>query len=481
MGGAGDVVTHTGLTVCGNAAGDMMPPFFTFAGNDTDPPKDTAKVEQVVTSLRQAIPDGINFAITATGTPDDASWYCWCVEFVGFMQLLGLTKALLICDVGARHECFAAIQLLSQHNVRLWRLPPASICMQPVHVGYFGELKSSVDKEIGARGGKAVAVTEAELPGLVCLACERVAAAGKSKGKLDGLVGAFAKCGLFPCDPEALPESAFKRSDGLLGYSATHEDVLEAKKATSADFHVVVDSTKAALSPEVSSRLKARVRKSGFDLSMTAYTGTDEVGATSTGGKAGAGQADAKSSPADAAASSSASAGRRSVAFTVVKGERMPEVADAHAPAHSSTRTTGSSSSSIGTSHAVETDAVEAVKVVKRVDSSLLKLAAAGGLKHGEAVGVSFARVAGGRGVQSASGSGDTSSTTHKTSCKSSTGKAHVPESHTLFVDLVPTTSIPRPVAATSAVLAGSKRKAVDIAGGSTDVLRRVKAAKHIE
>lgn len=249
------------MTACGNAAGDMMPPFFTFAG------KDTTKLRTRGTSVK------MKFSLSDNGWPDEASWYRWCVEFVAYIKALGLTKALLICDNGDTHSSLAAIQLLRENNVRLWCLPPACTSkMQPLDVGYFGGLQAVITSEIDARFGR---VSEGDIPALVALAYERMASTAHSKGKPGGLVAAFAKCGLVPCNPDIFTDADFARSDRILGYSAAHEDVLKAKKLTSADFSVVIDSTTALHSPELTKRLKEHVHRSGFDTNMVGSCDTD--------------------------------------------------------------------------------------------------------------------------------------------------------------------------------------------------------------
>jgi len=391
---------HNALTACGNAAGDMMPPFFTFTG------KDTTKLRTRGTAAN------IKFSLSDNGWPDNPSWYRWCVGFVAFIKKLGLTQALLICDNGDTHSCLAAIQLLRDNNVRLWCLPPASTSkMQPLDAGYFGGLQAVVASEIDARFGR---VTEGDIPALVTLAYERMASTAHNKGKPGGLVAAFAKCGLFPCNPEIFTDADFLRSDRIHGYSATHEDVVKANKLTSADFSVIIDSTTAIHSPAVTKRLKEHVHRSGFDLNMVGSCDDDTI-----------------------QFSLDKDAAKEEEEFQVLVRKSEREI--------------------------MKKDREDAT-MLKR----LLKEAAksSGPLEKAAA---SFAPV-GGAGVQPAMGKviGTTSQALRKH------GKAHGTKAHTTAASLVPIASIPRALTE----LAGSKRMAVDISGGRTAEQRPIKAPK---
>jgi hypothetical protein len=247
---------HNALSACGNAVGDMMPPFFTFTGVRPD--------RRLTKGSKKSV-----FNLTRNGWPSETSWFLFCQEFVKFKDSLGLGKTLLIVDGAKTHMHLPTILLLIQNNVRLLCLPSGVTGkMQPLDVGFFGPLSHVMRTLIHDFHGDC---KTADLAKLVDTAYKRLEFKADCREK-PVLSGAFAKSGLVPFNPEVFLGKDFARSDHLLGLSASHLKVLQAKELRAEAFNVVIDSALAASCPDVRTRLEDHVKATGFDMSGIGLT-----------------------------------------------------------------------------------------------------------------------------------------------------------------------------------------------------------------
>jgi hypothetical protein len=247
---------HHALTACGNAAGQMMDPFFTFAG--------VRENRRFTKGASKSV-----FCLTASGWPDRASWYKFCKEFVSFKASLGLTKALLIVDGADTHYSLEAIHLLRGANVRLFTLPPACTAkMQPLDVGFFGALSTRVTTLIDENSG--VCAT-ADIAAFVTRAYKEFDAQAVLTGK-HAITNAFRKSGLYPCNIGVFEDKDFAKSDARLGLSASHPSVHKAKAMTASQIAIVLDSILCSSNIGVQKDLEGHINSNGFDLSMVGLT-----------------------------------------------------------------------------------------------------------------------------------------------------------------------------------------------------------------
>lgn len=211
---------------CGNAAGNMLPPFIIFKG------------KEIRTSMVESGPPGAGYCTSESGWMDKRSFR----EFVKF--LIDCLKdepkpAFVHLDGHASHFDVEALQMALDAQIILSCLPPnATHIYQPLDVGYFKDLKAVLVKvlnEFYDDRRRTKSLTKQDFPQVLKTVLQRC-----NSMKLKS---AFGRCGLFPWNPAAIPAHKFAPSELFERESIENSSVNDSSVDSIAETEAVSPST----------------------------------------------------------------------------------------------------------------------------------------------------------------------------------------------------------------------------------------------
>lgn len=195
----------TTILGCGNALGNMMPPFYIFKGK----------------RLRSELLDGSMAG--SSGTVTDSGWSNSAVfqdflqsHFLKYLQRGDVNQTvLLIFDGHKSHINIPVINWAKEHNIELFVLPAhTSHMLQPLDVGCFGPLQRIYNNECHKfmRNSPSTNITRYNVAGLSSRAYELALS-------VTNLKSSFKRTGIYPFDPSVIhsdmlkPATAFSTSN----------------------------------------------------------------------------------------------------------------------------------------------------------------------------------------------------------------------------------------------------------------------------
>lgn len=221
---AKDKEGHIGATFSGNAAGDMLDPFFTVP-------------EAYKKAMQPAVEKGYHIAFAKSGWSNGEVWAQFARFFVAAVAARGHKGVLLIVDGATFHRNPAAVKIFRDGGVRLLMLPPGTTHVtQPLDVGYFGPLKRAVKTDVKKQHYN---VAMADWPETIVRSMRRVEL-DEASNKYKYLARAFKKTGLWPVDEKAFSNEHFALSDAATGLTDDDPRVAAARAITPEAAGIVV-------------------------------------------------------------------------------------------------------------------------------------------------------------------------------------------------------------------------------------------------
>ncbi|CAK1585151.1 unnamed protein product [Parnassius mnemosyne] len=178
------------IVFCGNAAGELIPPFFIFKG-----------VKLWSDWLYQA-PESSRMAISKSGWMETTIFEDWLEnQFIPFVKK-DEGKKILMCDNLSAHISPKALRLCAENNIAfICLIPNSTHLLQPLDVGYFSAVKSAWRKVLNdyrqtCRGKKVLALPKSLFAQLI----KRTLQNGNANSS-ENLRAGFKSCGLYPLSP----------------------------------------------------------------------------------------------------------------------------------------------------------------------------------------------------------------------------------------------------------------------------------------
>lgn len=203
---------------CGNAAGEMIPPYFIF------------KAKNTWSDWLIGAPPGSRMTVTKSGWIDIESFEDWFSTHFLPIALKKEGKKVLLCDNLSSHISVKTLKLCKDNDVKFICLVPNSThILQPLDVGYFSALKSSwrsvlLNWRQTTRGKKAVALPKNCFATLVKRTLELNAHHSSSN-----IIAGFRAAGIYPLNRQ----EALNR---LAEYAKTPINVTDVKEALGESF-----------------------------------------------------------------------------------------------------------------------------------------------------------------------------------------------------------------------------------------------------
>ncbi|KAJ8043342.1 Tigger transposable element-derived protein 2 [Holothuria leucospilota] len=183
--------TTVTAVVCGNAAGDFIPPFLIFKWKRSNP------------LLATGAPSGTVVELSENGWIDKAIFLRWLQFLIPCRR-----QARNLCDVLDGHASHLTIEVLkyaNENKIMLLCLPPHSThWMQPLDKTVFKSIKCSYDKACAKfmRDNPGKPITRYDISRLFIIAYHSGATMGN-------LVNGFKYTGIFSLDAKAIPDHAY--------------------------------------------------------------------------------------------------------------------------------------------------------------------------------------------------------------------------------------------------------------------------------
>ncbi|CAB3250496.1 unnamed protein product [Arctia plantaginis] len=178
---------------CGNANGDMMPPFFVFKG------------KKLWSDWLFQAPSGSRMSVSQSGWIDQSIFEDWLENH--FLPYVDKDdgKKILLCDNLSAHISPKALRLCEAHNVAfICLIPNSTHLLQPLDVGYFSPLKTAWRKVLDSyrntsRGKKVLALPKSLFAQLIKITLENIKVTSAENMK-----AGFRSCGLYPFSPQTV-------------------------------------------------------------------------------------------------------------------------------------------------------------------------------------------------------------------------------------------------------------------------------------
>jgi len=248
---------------CTNATGSFVPPMLIF------------KRKRMSDLLLRGSPPGSIGGCSANGWIDSTLFLQWLEHFIENVHASPTNKALLIVDGHSSHKSLAAIDMARNHGISMVCLPPHTTHrMQPLDLTFFGPLKKNYNKECDKwmtsnPGRRITTFDQAALFG----------AAYVKSVSMEKAVKGFESPGLWPFDPDRIPEEEFLPS--MVTDQAA--PVAPGESRASTDFHLPSPSGAASLGNVPASAVISEHNSSGANKDLTSSTNLpDATQASST-------------------------------------------------------------------------------------------------------------------------------------------------------------------------------------------------------
>lgn len=198
--------THTTVVCCMSALGVFIPPALIFS-------RKNFKAE-----LFDDAPPGTLGLVQESGWMVGELFLKWLKHFVKYSHASPQNKILLILDGHGSHKFLAALEYAKQNGVILLCLPAhCTHRIQPLDVSFFGPLTTYFNQEITTwlKNNPGRTVTQFQIAKLFSSAYGKAATIAIASA-------GFAKCGIFPVNPDIFPEHLFTPS--IVTYVAVDKD-----------------------------------------------------------------------------------------------------------------------------------------------------------------------------------------------------------------------------------------------------------------
>ena len=183
---------------CCNAAGQTMPPLLIVQGKTS---------RSLYGFKTEDAPQGAMWDMQASGWIDDDIGERWFKEL--FLKHCGPERPqLLVLDGHSSHESLGLLMAARENNIKILALPPHSThYLQPLDRSVFGPFNDYYDEACSSFLQENVLhqINRWSFPSLMNKAWEKAFTG-------ENIRAGFRACGIFPFNPQAIPESAFAPS-----------------------------------------------------------------------------------------------------------------------------------------------------------------------------------------------------------------------------------------------------------------------------